>query len=578
MSTDDETTHPASYFVAINQITGVLSHSDACQVLLDVENDPPIPLHPLVRSRALELILHGSSLYFLKSEIKEFVKQTFGEDTHSSKSHRYFLESHDTSAMYRTTRRFFGVCQRIGPEETLDLWLRSHNPNPPSPLIRDSCLHYQPQLKDDKLVIATPDMKKAAWDHAHNQHILMDLTFGFCSSSLLLTLLMAFDNARHGVPVGALLFSACRDAKAAHADYDTRELTRLVGVWKDGLGLNSAGEKINIKVATTDQDPRERNTLSTHWPEIFLLLDATRAFEAERQYLLRLGRRQSAVAKKQAKGGLLFLSYLGQYHLKSEDYWMSWSPAGALEVSQRLDIPVEHVPRTNNPLEGFNRRIKGQYIAPYTRGGRLPRIDVWVYVFITFVILELFQSFREKEEQQKFCATFRSTCPASSSDTCDTSTTSESSSTSKSSTRSAKSKIQTPEFTVEELEKEGGVEDAVICKDDGDVLVDDSGDEVGDEELKELAAQTTLFVEETQFDMTPDEPALDADDILAQLCEPKHHHFLNPDEMDDMDPLYTLSPPSSPLPSRVDDTYEPPNHLSTAVPLRALHPYPSLHN
>ncbi|KAL0056862.1 hypothetical protein AAF712_016522 [Marasmius tenuissimus] len=552
----------ASYFIAINQLSGVLSHSEACQVLFDVEKDPPIPLHPLVRSRALELILQGSSLYFLRTEIKEFVQQTFGEDVGwGSKSHRFFLESHDTSTLYRTAQRFFGVRQRTSPEKTLDSWFRSHNPTPPSPLVQESCLHYQPQLADDRtsrfeLVIATPDMKKAAWDHAHNQHLLMDLTFGFCSSSLLLTLLMAFNSSRHGVPVGALLFFVHKDAKATHADYDTQELTKLVGAWKDGLGTNSNGEKINIKVATTDQDPRKHNTLSAHWPEIFLLLcdprkeihrrltkllhklmreitsytDATQAYENEREYILRLGRRRSAVAKKQAKGGLLFLNYLRQYHLKSENYWMSWSPAGALEASQRLDIPVEQVPRTNNPLEGFNGRIK-----------------------------ELFKSFHDKEEQQKFRATFRSTRPTSSkpSSAADVPATPKGSKPtsppSTDSSKSPKSKIQVPEFTIEELEKEEDIKDKENGGDHGEVLIHDSDDEVGDKEVKELAACTSLLVEETQIDMSPDEPALDADRILPQLCEPKHCR--HPSLEDDFDSM--MSPLSSPLPSHVDDTYEP---------------------
>ncbi|KAJ8085883.1 hypothetical protein PM082_004702 [Marasmius tenuissimus] len=611
--TFDTQAEDASYFIAINQLSGVLLHSEACQVLFDVENDPPIPLHPLVRSWALELILQGSSLYFLRTEIKEFVQQIFGEDAgRGSKSHHFFLESHDTSTLYCTARRFFGVRQRTSPEKTLDSWFHSHNPTPPSPLVQESCLHYQPQLADERtsrfeLVIATPDMKKAAWDHAHNQHLLMDLTFGFCSSSLLLTLLMAFNSSRHGVPVGALLFSARKDAKATHADYNTQELTKLVGAWKDGLGTNSNGEKINIKVAMTDQDPRERNTLSAHWPEIFLLLcifhvwqswknalnrylrcipegdprkeircrlakllhklmreitsyaDATWAYEDEREYILRLGRRRSAVTKKQAKGGLLFLNYLQQYHLKSEDYWMSWSPAGALEASQCLDIPVEQVPRTNNTLEGFNGRIKGQYIAPYTWGRRLPRVDVWVYVFITFVIPELFKSFHDKEEQQKFRATFRSTCPTSSkpSSAADVPATPEGSKPtsppSTDSSKSPKSKIQVPEFTIEELEKEEDVKDEENGGDHGEVLIHDSDDEVGDEELKELAACTSLLVEETQIDMSPDEPALDADGILPQLCKLKHCR--HPSLEDDFDSM--MSPPSSPLPSHVDDTYEP---------------------
>ncbi|KAJ8096174.1 hypothetical protein PM082_000082 [Marasmius tenuissimus] len=615
---DIEATNPSD-FIAINQISGITSHSEACRVLSDVENDPPIPLHPLVRARALELVVQGSPLYFLWSEIEEFVKLHFNEGTLGTDCHRLFLESHDTSSLYRTTRRYFGIRQRNKPEETLHSWYRTDNPTPPSSLIRDSCLHYTPQITDDKescfeLVLATPDMKKAAWDHAHKQHLLMDLTFGFCSASLLLTLLMAFDKNRHGVPVGALLFSARKHAKVTHADYDTKILTKLVGTWKDGLGTNSDGEKIDIKVATTDQDPRERNTLAAHWPEIFLLLctfhvwqswknalnrflrcipegeprkeirrrlaqllhqlmwkitsypDAKRAFESERQYLLRLGQRRSATAKKQAKGGLVFLNYLLQYHLKSEDYWYSWSPAGAIEASQCLNIPVDDVPRTNNPLEGFNGRIKNQYIAPYTRGGRLPRVDVWVYVFVTYVIPELFKSFRDKEKHQEFHAKFCSTVPTSASSehvppTSPASSTASKPSSSRKST--PQTPVETPEFTVEELEQEGDVEDKEIGEDLGKVLAQDSDEEaeVDDEELLQLDKETSAFVEETQFDfdLTEDEPALDAEEILSQLQALDTSYYTSHDD----DSRFL----SSPAPSFVEDTYIPRSPPKRQLPL-----------
>jgi len=74
-------------------------------------------------------------------------------------------------------------------------------------------------------------------------------------------------------------------------------------------------------------------------------------------------------------------------YVKMKDFWRAWSPAGFLEAAKLLDISEEFLPHTTNHLESFNHCIKSCYFASYQHSGRLPRIDVWVLVLITKVLL-----------------------------------------------------------------------------------------------------------------------------------------------------------------------------------------------
>jgi hypothetical protein len=61
-----------------------------------------------------------------------------------------------------------------------------------------------------------------------------------------------------GVPIAFILFTARPEAAAVHADYNTAILTELLGLYKKKMPKNEHGEIINVKVAITDMDPRER--------------------------------------------------------------------------------------------------------------------------------------------------------------------------------------------------------------------------------------------------------------------------------------------------------------------------------
>ena len=238
-------------------------------------------------------------------------------------------------------------------------------------------------------------MKEATWKYAHKKQVLMDLTFGFCSAHSLLLILLAFRDNGEGISIAFIIFTAQDSAKAVHADYNTAVLTRLLGIYKDTMGLNSLGESLIFAVSNTDNDPRERSALTTHWPDISLLLcifhiwqawrnklnrslapilkgtdcqsvcswlgkflltllkdiseynEARKLYHEEVEYWTKLGKKRDKLAKTQSQAALGFLTYLDSY-IDTREYWHSWSPAGAMDAAYQLKIPVSKIARTNN--------------------------------------------------------------------------------------------------------------------------------------------------------------------------------------------------------------------------------------
>jgi hypothetical protein len=111
-----------------------------------------------------------------------------------------------------------------------------------------------------------------AWKYGHKKHILMDSTFGVCSTCVLVFFLMVVDKRNVGIPVGSIIFTPWKDAKAGHTSYDGPLLKELLGLFKEGMGMNKDGEPFDIQVANTDNDSHEHFALVEVWPVIFLLL------------------------------------------------------------------------------------------------------------------------------------------------------------------------------------------------------------------------------------------------------------------------------------------------------------------
>lgn len=433
--------------VAIDEISGVYDHTDECTVQVEMERNPRLPLHADLREFALSLLRKNVPLSLLRSECSAWAQARW-PGLPGDNFARYCLTAHDISSLYRSISHERGIPQRTAAEDNLDKWFRPEKPQPPSPTLTQSCLHYQAHKRGEtdrfEIILSTPEMQAAAWKYGHRQQVLMDLTFGICSARALLVILMVIDDSGSGIPICFMLFTARESAKAAHADYDTAILDRLLQIFKKGMGTNELGEQFDIKIGNTDSDIRERTALTRNFPGIFLLLcifhvwqawrnglnrylhgipkgearksvrqrlakflmkllkdipdytDAIALYNIEIQYWKQLQAKRDKISRSQAKGALTYLQYLNSY-LQSEEYWKSWSPAGAIIASQLLGVPVLCIACTNNHLESFNGRIKGKYYKPYQHSGRLPRIDTWILLIVTAVMPDFF---KEREEKQ----------------------------------------------------------------------------------------------------------------------------------------------------------------------------------
>jgi hypothetical protein len=190
---------------------------------------------------------------------------------------RYLLLPTDNTTLYRKfSRQKLGVDVRKAPQYNIDDWL-----NPTSedfkPEIRDAIFHYaaRSEARDRfEVCISTPDMDVAAWAYGHHSQIILDGTFGVCSTRLLLFISMAIDEKGKGVPIAFFLFSAPTGNRATHAGYNTAILQTLLTKWKTHLSNqhSTAKEDFQPFVAITDTDTKERGALLAVWPCICLLI------------------------------------------------------------------------------------------------------------------------------------------------------------------------------------------------------------------------------------------------------------------------------------------------------------------
>ncbi|KAJ7926377.1 hypothetical protein B0H13DRAFT_1599629, partial [Mycena leptocephala] len=122
------------------------------------------------------------------------------------------------------------------------------------------------------IILSTPEQRQFAWKFGHGKQMLMDLTFCVCNGRALLAILMILDDQNKGLPIAFILFTAKKDTKAVHADYDKVLLTEQLGFFKVGMGKNEAGEAFEPAAIGTDYDPRERHGCRSTWLKVLLLL------------------------------------------------------------------------------------------------------------------------------------------------------------------------------------------------------------------------------------------------------------------------------------------------------------------
>lgn len=204
--------------------------------------------------------------------------QDLHADTTSSAAYncRYVILASDFCRLYRQHNlRNFGIDINISPENNVHNWMDSDSPYH-KPHIFEAVFKYLPRLERGdrfKICIATSEMRDAAWQYCHKKQLVLDGTFGLCTSRLLLWIALGVDSSNNGIPVALFLFSAPTGNKATHAGYDTRILEELLGYWNSWLGVHPAtSEPFSPYVAMTDSDTKERSALASVWPSVILLL------------------------------------------------------------------------------------------------------------------------------------------------------------------------------------------------------------------------------------------------------------------------------------------------------------------
>jgi len=207
---------------------------------------------------------------------------------------RYEFLQTDSSRLYRKYSKQHGIDVTQLPQYNIDDWLDKDSPRY-KPEIAAAVFYYHARVERDerlRVCIQTEAMKKAAWEYAHGNQLILDGTFGVCDSRVLLFIALGTDKDRKGVPLAFFLFSAPTGSRATHAGYDTTVLHELLNAWRVSLGTHHGTSFVPL-VAITDTDTKERGALTMVWPQIWLLLckfHIRQCWTNHRKKLLRQGR------------------------------------------------------------------------------------------------------------------------------------------------------------------------------------------------------------------------------------------------------------------------------------------------
>ena len=206
-------------------------------------------------------------------KLKYYYGQPTSDSDYMSLNTRYEILPYDFSRLYRLHAQSKGVNIDIAPEQNIDDWLDPLSINY-RPELASAIFHYQPRKSSEDrfvLCIATEEMKEATWKYCHRSQLILDGTFGVCSSRLLLFIAMAIDDESKGVPLALFLFSAPTGNRATQAGYNSGILTDLLKIWHCTLGAQN-NEVFCPHVCITDNDTRERLALLSVWPSMVILL------------------------------------------------------------------------------------------------------------------------------------------------------------------------------------------------------------------------------------------------------------------------------------------------------------------
>ena len=145
----------------------------------------------------------------------------------SSFNWRYLLKPNDHKSLYRRYYATLGILLTENAHKNLHELLTPSSPRYQKQLAESICGYKARTNKHDRLevIICTKPMVDAAWKFAHvspsllkvdisshssenilqNKQIVMDGTFGFCYSKLLVFIVLAIDTNKKGIPLCMML-------------------------------------------------------------------------------------------------------------------------------------------------------------------------------------------------------------------------------------------------------------------------------------------------------------------------------------------------------------------------------------
>ena len=163
-------------------------------------------------------------------------------DPQTADAHYLLLPTDNTTLYRKYSQQKLGVDVWKAPQYNINDWL-----NPTSkdfkPEICNAIFHYAARSEAGErfeVCISTPEMDVAAWAYGHHSQVILDGTFGVCSTRLLLFISMAVDENGKGVPIAFFLFSAPTGNRAMHAGYNTEILQKLLMKWQTHLSERCA--------------------------------------------------------------------------------------------------------------------------------------------------------------------------------------------------------------------------------------------------------------------------------------------------------------------------------------------------
>ena len=111
-----------------------------------MERNPRVQLNLELQEYALSLLWKNAPLSLLHLECSVYVGKKWPGQT-GNKHGCYKLTTHNMSLLYHTISQERGIPQQTAAEENLDKWFQAEHAQLPSPLLLESCMHYQAHKK-----------------------------------------------------------------------------------------------------------------------------------------------------------------------------------------------------------------------------------------------------------------------------------------------------------------------------------------------------------------------------------------------------------------------------------------------